>query len=124
MANDYTAGVLREQERSNSANVIFRTALGEHDALEARLLGPGWVPLARPFFWPARARRSLKFCEMQIPFAEMKEPRSVRGSPTVRDHGGRRLLGPRTEFRAEQPGGRPTVRCIEYRSSGAIWSVR
>jgi len=38
---------LREQERSNSANVIFRTALGEHDALEARLLGPGWVP-ARP----------------------------------------------------------------------------
>jgi hypothetical protein len=32
---------LREQER-NSANVGFRTALGKHDALEARSLGPGW----------------------------------------------------------------------------------
>jgi hypothetical protein len=32
--------------------------------------------------WAARARRSLKFCEIQIPFAEMKEPR-VRGSPRL-----------------------------------------
>jgi hypothetical protein len=36
----------------------------------------------------------------------MEEPRGVRGSPTVRDHGGTRHLGPRTEFRAEQPGDR------------------
>jgi hypothetical protein len=49
MANDGTAGVLRERERSNSANVIFRTALGIQVALEARSLGPGWSPLAWPF---------------------------------------------------------------------------
>jgi hypothetical protein len=42
---------MREQERSNSANVIFRTALGKHDALEARLLGLGG-PSPGPFFWP------------------------------------------------------------------------
>jgi hypothetical protein len=29
----HAADILREQERSNSANVIFRTALGKHDPL-------------------------------------------------------------------------------------------
>jgi hypothetical protein len=41
--------ILQEQERSNSANVIFRTALEIQIALEARSLGPGWSPLAWPF---------------------------------------------------------------------------
>jgi len=40
---------LQEQKRSNSANVIFRTALGIQVALEARSLGPGWSPLTWPF---------------------------------------------------------------------------
>jgi hypothetical protein len=79
------ADILEEQERSNAANVIFRTALGKHDAVEARLLGPGWSPLA----WP--------FLLMQTHALKMKEPRSVRGSSTVRDHGGTKHLGPRTE---------------------------
>jgi hypothetical protein len=40
-ARQHGGDILREQER-NSANVGFRTALGKHDALEARSLGPGW----------------------------------------------------------------------------------
>jgi hypothetical protein len=52
------ADIFREQERSNSANVIFRTALGKHDALEARLLGLGG-PSPGPFFW--RAGKKMEF---------------------------------------------------------------
>jgi hypothetical protein len=33
--HNMAADILREQERSNSANVGFRTALGKDDALEA-----------------------------------------------------------------------------------------
>jgi hypothetical protein len=40
-ARQHAGDILRGQERSNFANVIFRTALGKHDALEARLLGLG-----------------------------------------------------------------------------------
>jgi len=52
----------------------------------------------------------------------MKEPRGVRGSPTVRDHGGTGHLGPRTEFVRNSQG--LTVRCIQYCTSGTIRSMR
>jgi hypothetical protein len=50
--------ILREQERSNSANVAFRTAPPpKHPFGQARLLGPGWF-YHRPgrFFWRRRIK--------------------------------------------------------------------